>query len=50
MAVSTVMACLLGCSTMLAGGACLMMEAVRTSEMVNSYQPAWHYNPEDSRL
>jgi hypothetical protein len=29
----------------------LMMEAVQTSEtLINSYQSAWHYNPEDSHL
>jgi hypothetical protein len=27
----------------------MMMEAARTSEtLVNFYQNAWHYNPEDS--
>jgi hypothetical protein len=29
----------------------LMMEAAQTSEtLVNLYQAAWHYNPEDSHL
>jgi hypothetical protein len=33
------------------GDECLMMEAVETSEtLVNSYQSAWHYNPEDSHI
>jgi hypothetical protein len=32
-------------------GITLMMEAVQTSEtLVNSYQPTWCYNPEDSHL
>jgi hypothetical protein len=33
------------------GNEALMMEAVQTSEtLVNSYDFAWHYNPEDSHL